>query len=216
MNIFLDTANSEEIRKGVATGVVTGVTTNPSIIARENKPFKKCVEDILAINPDLTILLEVIATDTESINKEARELFQFSKNIIIKIPMIEQGLASVKLLTQDGIKTTVTLVFSVNQAIAAACSGADYVAPFVGRLDDINSSGVDLVSDIRLLFDAQKINTKIIAASIRSPQTVAELFLAGCDVVTMPGTILQAMLKHPLTDSGLQKFMEDWNKVPVM
>ena len=215
MQIFLDTANADEIKKGVATGIATGVTTNPSIIARENKPFDKCVEDILAIDPNLTILIEVIAEDTNGMAEEARKLAKISKNVVIKIPMTEPGLAAVKVLSQEGIKTTVTLVFSVNQAIVAACAGADYVAPFVGRLDDINSDGVGLVAEIKSLFEAQGVSTEVLAASIRTPQSVTDLFAVGCDIITMPGKILDAMFNHPLTDSGLKKFMEDWKKVPV-
>jgi len=215
MQIFLDTANVDEIKKGIATGIATGVTTNPSIIARENKPFDKCVEDILAIDPNLTILVEVIAADTDGMIEEAREFAKISENVVVKIPMTEPGLAAVKVLSQEGIKTTVTLVFSVNQAIAAACAGVDYVAPFVGRLDDINSNGVGLVAEIKSVFDAQGISTKILAASIRTPQSVTDLFAVGCDIITMPGKILHAMFNHPLTDSGLKKFMEDWKKVPT-
>ncbi len=214
MKIFLDTANAEEISGGVATGTVKGVTTNPTIISRENKPFDTCVTDILAIDSDLMILVEVIAADTAGMIEEARKLNKAGPNMVIKIPMTAQGLAAVKVLSQEGIKTTVTLVFSVNQAIAAACAGADYVAPFVGRLDDIDADGVGLVGDIKDVFDVQGIETQVLAASIRTPQSVTELFAAGCDIVTMPGKILHAMLNHPLTDSGLKKFMEDWQKVP--
>jgi transaldolase len=215
MQIFLDTANADEIKKGVATGIATGVTTNPSIIARENKPFDKCVEDILAIDPNLIILVEVIAADTDGMIEEARKFAKISENVVVKIPMTEPGLAAVKILSQEGIKTTVTLVFSVNQAIAAACAGADFVAPFVGRLDDINSDGVGLVAEIKSVFDVQDISTKVLAASIRTPQSVTDLFAVGCDIITMPGKILHAMFNHPLTDSGLKKFMEDWEKVPA-
>ena len=214
MQIFLDTANVEEIKEGVATGIVSGVTTNPTIISRENKPFDKCISDILAIDANLTILAEVIATDTDGMIKEARELSAIANNIVVKIPMIKQGLAAVKILRQEGIKTTVTLVFSLNQAIAASCAGADYVAAFVGRLDDINTDGIGLVGAIKGTFETNSVKTGIIAASIRTPQTVAELFSQGCDIVTMPAKIFDAMFRHPLTDSGLKQFIEDWQKVP--
>ena len=214
MQIFLDTANAEEIKKGVATGVVAGVTTNPSLICRENKPFEKCVADILAIDPNLTILLEVAALDTEGMIEQARILSKKGDNIVVKIPMTEPGLAAVKVLSQEKIRTTVTLVFSPNQAIVASCAGAEFVAPFVGRLDDINADGIGLVRSIKELFETQKVKTKIIAASLRTPQAVADLFAAGCDIVTMPGKILHAMFNHPLTTSGLDKFMEDWKNVP--
>lgn len=214
MQIFLDTANVEEIKKGVATGIMSGVTTNPTIISRENKTFELCIADIVAIDSNLTILVEVLSMHTEGMIDEARKLSRISDNIVVKIPMIPQGLASVKTLSQEEIKTAVTLVFSPNQAITAGCAGANYVAAFVGRLDDINADGVGLVRTIKKLFDAQKVETKIIAASLRTPQAVAELFSAGCGIVTMPGKILDAMFKHPLTDSGLEKFTADWKLVP--
>ena len=215
MQIFLDTANAEEITSGVATGVVSGVTTNPTLISRENKPFMNCVEDIIAIDANLTILVEVIAADTKGMIAEARKLCEVGPNVVIKIPMTAQGLAAVRVLSLESIKTTVTLVFSVNQAIAAACAGANCVAPFVGRLDDVNADGVGLVAAIRDVFDVQDVETQVLAASIRTPQSVTDLFAAGCNIVTMPGKILRAMLSHPLTDSGLKKFMEDWEKVPT-
>lgn len=214
MRIFLDTANAEEIAKAVATGVVTGVTTNPTIISREKMPFDLCISGILAVDPKLTILLEVVATETEGMVEEAQKLSKISENIVVKIPMTAPGLAAVKVLSQQSVQTAVTLVFSPNQAIAASCAGADYVAAFIGRLDDINADGVGLIRAIRKVFDTQKAQTKIIAASLRTPQTVAELFSAGSDIVTMPGRIFDAMLKHPLTDSGLEKFMNDWKLVP--
>lgn len=214
MQIYLDTANVKEITEGVSTGIVGGVTTNPTIISRENKLLDQCVTDILAIDPDLTVLVEVIADDARGMIDEARKLAKAGPNMVIKIPMTAQGLAAVKVLSQEGIKTTVTLVFSVNQAIAAACAGADYVAPFVGRLDDMNADGVGLVASIKKVFQAQGVKTQTIAASIRTPQSVTDLFAVGCDVVTMPGKILHAMLNHPLTDSGLKQFANDWQKVP--
>ena len=214
MQIFLDTANIEEISKGIAGGCVSGVTTNPTIISRENKSLQKCISDISALDPDLTILVEAVSLETKDMIGEARQLSKLAKNIIVKIPMTPQGLAAVRILSEENIRTTVTLVFSCNQAIAASCAGADYVAPFVGRLDDINADGLNLIKSIKKIFAVQNVKTKIISASIRTPQSVAELFAAGSDIVTMPGNILQAMYKHPLTDAGLQKFAEDWRKVP--
>jgi len=216
MKIFLDTANAEEIRKAFGSGCVSGVTTNPTIISREGKPFDKCIKDILSISDDITILMEVTENDAGGMVSQALKLSGYARNSVIKVPMTYEGLAAVKLLSDKGIRTCVTLVFSVNQAIAAACAGADFVAPFIGRLDDINSSGTELVARIRRTFEKQDVNTQIIAASIRSAQTVAELFEAGCDIVTMPGKILDAMISHPLTKSGLEKFEEDWKKVPVI
>jgi len=215
MQIFLDTANVEEIKEGVATGVVRGVTTNPTIISRENKPFDQCIRDILAIDPTLTVLVEVLAANTEGMIEEARTFARtYGDTIVVKIPMTAPGLAAVNVLSQEKVPTAVTLVFSLNQAIAASCAGADYAAAFVGRLDDINADGVGLIRSIRRTFDAQRAATKILAASLRTPQAVSELFAAGCDVVTMPGKILSAMFNHPLTEAGLQKFHEDWQRVP--
>jgi transaldolase len=216
MKIFLDTANINEIRKGVATGSVYGVTTNPSIICKENKSLKACVGEISAISPDLTILVEAVSTDPDEMVKEARELVKLAPKIVVKIPMTLSGLFATKILSNEGISVAVTLVFSLNQAIAASCAGADYVAPFVGRLDDINANGLSLVKSIKNTFNIQGAKTQVIAASIRTPQSVAQLFAEGCDIVTMPVNILEAMLKHPLTESGLRKFEEDWKKVPIV
>ena len=214
MQLFLDTANIEEIREGVTTGIVSGVTTNPSIISRENKPLGKCISDIFSVDPGLTLLVEGISMETEDMIKEAREISNISDNIVIKIPMTISGIAAVKALSKESIKTAVTLVFSLNQAIVASCAGANYVAPFVGRLDDINAGGVKLVKDIKKLFDIQKTKTEIIAASIRTPQAVAELFSAGCDIITLTIKIFKAMFKHSLTDLGIKQFIKDWEKVP--
>ncbi len=214
MQIFLDTANREEIARGVATGVVAGVTTNPTIISRENKPLVECVRAVLDVDPTLIVLVEVISDRAAGMVEEARKLAASSENIVVKIPMTAEGLAAVKCLRRDGIRTTVTLVFSVNQAIAASCAGASYVAPFVGRLDDINADGLRLVREIKALFKVQNAATGVLAASIRTPQSVADLFAAGCDIVTMPEKVLHAMFRHPLTDAGLRAFMEDWRKVP--
>jgi transaldolase len=215
MQLFLDTANVAEIRQAVAAGIVRGVTTNPSIIAREKKPFETCLREILAVDPTLTVLAEVLADDTEGMIAEARDLARLCDRIVVKIPMTGPGLAAVRVLAREKIRTTVTLVFSANQAIAASCAGADYVAPFVGRLDDIDAGGIDLVRQIKNIFVRQDTSTQIIAASIRTPQSVADLFAAGCDIVTMPGKILLAMLDHPLTAAGLKKFREDWQTVPA-
>ncbi|MHB0913165.1 MAG: fructose-6-phosphate aldolase [Armatimonadota bacterium] len=215
MKIYLDTANVEEIKKGVALGCVSGVTTNPSIIAREKKSFAECIADIAAIDPELTILVEAVSETRDELVAEAKELVKAAKNIVIKLPMTATGLAACKVLSSEGIRVTMTLIFSLNQAVLASNAGAEFVAPFVGRLDDINSDGLALVQSIKETFDIQGIETKTIAASIRTPQSVADLFAAGCDVVTMPGSVLQSMLKHPLTDAGLAKFAEDWAKVPA-
>ena len=214
MKIFLDTADIEEIKRYINTGSISGVTTNPSIISKENKPLLKCIKDIKDIDNDLTVLLEVVSDDSTGMIKEAREFVKLGSNIVVKLPMTPAGLEATHILSKEGISVAVTLIFSLNQAITACCAGADYVAPFVGRLDDINADGLSLVSAIKKTFSIQGSDTKIIAASIRTPQSVSALFLEGCDIVTMPGNIFEAMLKHPLTDAGLKKFEEDWKKVP--
>lgn len=213
MRIFLDTANAEQIRRGVATGCVSGATTNPTIIAREGKPFERCMADIVAVDPNLTILVEAIGPGIESLVAEARTLAKLARGIVVKLPMTAEGLAAVRLLSDTGIRTTVTLVFSLTQAIAAACAGATFVAPFVGRLDDIGADGVELVRSIRQTYSIQKVTTGIIAASIRASRAVGELFAAGADVVTMPYGVFESMLAHPLTEAGLRKFAEDWRTV---
>jgi len=214
MRIFLDTANIEEIKRCIGTGSISGVTTNPSIISREKKPLKRCVDDIKNINSDLTILVEAISNDSAGMAGEAREFAKMGTDIVVKLPMTPEGLKATRILSKEGISTAVTLVFSLNQAIAASCAGANYVAPFVGRLDDINMDGLFLVSSIKDTFTIQGAKTKVIAASIRTPQSVSMLFKVGCDIVTMPGSVFEAMLVHPLTDAGLKKFEEDWRKVP--
>ena len=214
MQIFLDTANAEQIARGVATGCVAGVTTNPTIIAREKKSLSRCVQDIVAVDPELVILLEAMATGVDEIVREARELSGLAGHVVVKLPMTAEGLSAARRLSQEGIRTTVTLVFSLNQAVAAACAGADFVAPFVGRLDDINADGLGLVRSIKQTFTTHQVKTQVIGASVRTPQMVADLFAVGCDVVTMPEGILAAMLRHPLTDAGLKKFSEDWKTVP--
>jgi len=215
VEIYLDTADVADIKKGVKTGCVRGVTTNPTIISREGKPLRQCVADIVAIDPDLTILVEAVSASSNELVEEARELVGLAPNVVIKLPMATQGLAAARVLSRSGVRTTLTLVFSLNQAIAASCAGAEFVAPFVGRLDDINMDGLELVRSIKQTFRAHGASTKIIAASVRTCQSVAELFAAGCDVVTMPYPIFAKMLKHPLTDAGLKQFEEDWKTVPA-
>ena len=214
MEIYLDTAHVADIESGVATGCIRGVTTNPTIISREGKSLRQCITDIAAIDPELTILVEAVSSSPEALVEEARRLNSLASKIVVKLPMSAHGLAAARRLSKSGIRTTVTLVFSLTQAIAASCAGAEFVAPFVGRLDDMSVSGLDLVRSIKGTFRAQEATTKIIAASIRSAQTVAELFAAGCDVVTMPCSIFRKMLEHPLTEAGLAQFEKDWKTVP--
>jgi transaldolase len=215
MRIFVDTANTASIREAVSLGFVSGVTTNPTIISRENRPFDQVVSEILTIDPSLTVLLEAVSETADDMVAEAQTLAKFGPNIVVKVPATAAGLRAVRILNGSGIETTVTLTFSVNQAIAAACAGATYVAPFVGRLDDIGTDGIQRVRDIHNVLSAQGSTTRIIAASIRSPGVVGKLFEAGADTVTVPVKVARAMMSHPLTDTGLARFNEDWRAVPT-
>jgi len=213
MKIFIDTANIDEIKKANDLGVISGVTTNPSLIAKEGRNFEEVVNEICSI-VDGPISAEVISTLCEGMVKEARELVKIHKNIVIKIPMCIEGLKAVKILSNEGIKTNVTLIFSVNQAILAARAGATYVSPFVGRLDDVGQNGIELISEIVQVFAQHGINTEIIAASIRHPIHAKEAALLGADIATIPYQVISQMVNHPLTDIGIKKFLEDWEKVP--
>jgi transaldolase len=215
MQIFLDTAHVADIAQGAATGCITGVTTNPTIVSREGKPLRQCIRDIAAVDPGLTILVEAVSAAPDDLVAEAHRLVELAPSVVIKLPMGIAGLAAARRLSREGIRTTITLVFSLAQAVACSCAGADYVAPFVGRLDDINARGIDLVRSIRETFRIQGAATRIIAASVRSVQSVTELFQAGCDVVTMPYAVFQKMLEHPLTEAGLRQFEKDWKSVPA-
>lgn len=213
MKLFIDTANVEEIRKANDLGVICGVTTNPSLIAREGRVFKDVVTEITTI-VDGPISAEVVSLEHEKMVEEALELAAIHKNIVIKIPMIEEGLKAVKILSAKGIKTNVTLIFSASQALLAAKAGATYVSPFVGRLNDISSRGNELVETIHNMFAKHGITTEIIAASIRSPEDVVDAALAGADIATIPYKIIVQMTKHPLTDAGIERFLKDWESVP--
>lgn len=212
MRLFIDTANIEEIKAANDLGVIAGVTTNPSLIAREGRNFEEVVREICAI-VDGPISAEVISTEAEGMLVEARQLAAIHPNIVIKIPMTAEGLKAVKVLAKEGIRTNVTLIFSANQALLAALAGATYVSPFVGRLDDISHDGIQLIADIAAIFDLHGLETEIIAASIRHPLHVVEAAKAGAHIATIPYGVLQQMLKHPLTDIGIQKFLADWQKV---
>ncbi len=211
MKFFIDTANIDEIKKAVEMGMVDGVTTNPSLIAREDKPFEEIITEISAI-VDGPISAEVIALDAEGMLTEGRELAKISPNIVIKVPMTTEGLKATKAFTDEGIKTNVTLVFSTAQALMAAKAGASYVSPFVGRLDDIAQTGMDLVSDIMTIFDNYGYQTEIIVASVRSPMHVMDSALIGADVATIPFKVIAQLAKHPLTDIGMENFLKDWEK----
>ena len=210
MKIFLDTANIEEIKEGASWGIVDGVTTNPSLIAREGRDFKEVVKEICEI-VDGPISAEVISEDSEGMIAEAKELVKIHKNIGIKIPMTVEGLKAVSVLSKDNIKTNVTLIFSANQALLAAKAGASYVSPFLGRVDDIGSEGMELVRSIVEIFDIYGFDTQVIAASVRHPLHVTDAALAGSHIATIPMKVLQQMVKHPLTDKGIESFMKDWN-----
>ena len=212
MKIFIDTANIEEIKKANEMGVICGVTTNPSLIAKEGRVFKEVVAEIASI-VDGPISAEVISLETEKMVEEALELSKIHKNIVIKIPMTAEGLKAVSILSKKGIKTNVTLIFSPSQALLAARAGASYVSPFVGRLNDISSDGNKLVEDIATIFDIHGISTEIIAASIRSPEDVADAALSGTHIATIPYKVICQMINHPLTDAGIERFLKDWEGV---
>lgn len=213
MKIFIDTANLEQIKEVNSWGILDGVTTNPTLVAREGCDFRARIEDISKV-VDGPISAEAVSMDSEGMVREARELSKIHKNIVVKIPMTDEGLKAVKVLSREGIKTNVTLVFSPNQALMAAKAGATYVSPFVGRLDDISHDGMDLVKDIVGIFKIHGYKTQVIAASIRHPVHVTEAALAGAHVATVPYEVLKKMLKHNLTDEGIAKFLKDWEKVP--
>ena len=213
MKIFIDSANIDEIKKANDLGVISGVTTNPSLIAKEGRNFEEVVNEICSI-VDGPISAEVISTLSEGMVQEAKKLVKIHENIVIKIPMCAEGLKAVKILDSEGIKTNVTLIFSANQAMLAARAGATYVSPFVGRLDDIGQEGVELIAEIVQIFAQHGINTEVIAASIRHPIHVKEAALLGADIATIPYQIIVQMINHPLTDTGIKKFLEDWDKVP--
>lgn len=209
MKLFVDTANTEEIRKANDLGVICGVTTNPSLIAREGLEFKSVITEITSI-VDGPISAEVISLEAPKMVEEAVELSKIHKNIVIKLPMTEEGLKATKQLTEKGIHTNVTLIFSAAQALLAAKAGATYVSPFIGRLDDIGMDGMALVKDIADIFKLHDIKTEIIAASIRGPLHVVEAAKAGAHIATVPYKVIVQMTKHPLTDNGIERFLKDW------
>lgn len=212
MKLFIDTANVNEIREIANWGVVDGVTTNPSLIAKEKRDFKEVVTEITGI-VDGPISAEVVSLKHDEMVEEAKELAKIHKNIIIKVPMTEEGLIAVKELHAMGIKTNVTLVFTSTQALLAAKAGASYVSPFLGRLDDISTDGLNLIEEIMDIFDNYDYDTKVIAASVRHPMHVVECARLGCDIATVPYKVFKQMLHHPLTDSGIERFLKDWESV---
>lgn len=211
MKLFIDTANVEQIREISKWGVLTGVTTNPSLIAKEGRDFKQVIMEITQL-VDGPISAEVIGETSDKMVKEARELAKIHENVVIKIPMTEEGLKAVNVLSGEGIKTNVTLVFSAAQALLAARAGASFVSPFVGRLDDVAHDGMKVVRDIVFIFKIYNIDTEIIAASIRHSPHVLEAAMAGAHIATIPYKVLKQMLNHPLTDIGIERFLADWRE----
>lgn len=212
MKLFLDTANVEEIRQGVELGVICGVTTNPTLIAREGRNFQEVITEIAQII-DGPISAEVVGLTKDEMVLEAQELVRIHKNIVVKIPMIPEGLKAIKDLTAKNIKTNATLIFTLNQAILAANAGASYVSPFIGRLDDISQDGMNLVSDICQVFANYDYRTEIIAASVRDPIHAAQAAKLGAHIATVPYKLILQMCKHPLTDLGIERFLKDWEQV---
>ena len=209
MKIFVDTANIEEIKKANALGVICGVTTNPSLIAKEGRDFTEVINEITSI-VDGPISGEVISMESEEMVAEARAIAKMHKNMVVKIPMCEEGLKAISILNKEGIKTNVTLIFSALQALLAARAGASYVSPFLGRLDDIGSTGITLIQDIAEIFEIHGIDAEIISASVRNPIHVLDCAKAGSNIATIPYNVIVQMIKHPLTDAGIEKFLNDY------
>jgi transaldolase len=209
MKLFLDTANVDEIREAAAWGVIRGVTTNPSLVAKEGRDFLQVLREILEV-VDGPISAEVVSLKADEMVTEAEQYYKLHPNIVIKLPMTTEGLKACKQLTDKGVKTNVTLIFSANQALLAAHAGATFVSPFVGRIDDINMDGMQLIRDIAEIFDIHGIESEIISASIRHPVHVTESAKAGAHIATVPFKVLQQMAKHPLTDAGIERFLADW------
>lgn len=213
MKIFIDTASIKEIKEAQSLGIIDGVTTNPSLIAKENRPTEDLLKEICALVSG-PVSAEVISIETEGMVNEARHLAKLAKNIVIKIPLIKEGLKAVKILSSEGIKTNVTLCFSPSQALLAAKVGADYISPFIGRLDDISQKGMDLIGQIKQIYSHYNFKTQIIVASIRNPLHVVDAALLAADIATVPFAVIEQLVKHPLTDIGVQRFLEDHKKIP--
>lgn len=211
MKIFIDSANLEEIKEAASMGVLDGVTTNPSLVAKEGKDFKKLLEEICNI-VDGDISAEVVSTNAEGMMKEGRELARIHKNIVVKVPLIKEGLKAVKSLKQEGIRTNVTLCFSPNQALLAAKAGAYIISPFIGRLDDISHEGMELIRQIVTIYRNYNYKTQVLVASVRHPMHVVDAAMIGADICTIPFKVIEQLIKHPLTDMGLDRFLADWKK----
>lgn len=214
MRFFIDTANVEDIRRANDMGIICGVTTNPSLIAKEGRDFNQVIQEIASIvDGPISGEVKATTTDAEGMIQEGREIAAIHPNMVVKIPMTEEGLKACRALSREGIKVNMTLIFTANQALLAARAGAAYVSPFLGRLDDISTDGVELVEQIAGIFDVAGIETEIIAASVRHPMHVTQCALAGADIATVPFKVLEAMIHHPLTDAGIEKFQADYRAV---
>ena len=211
MKFFIDTANIGEIKEAASLGVLDGVTTNPSLVAKEGKEFRKLLEEICAV-VDGPISAEVVSTNLDGIMKEGRELAKIHKNIVVKVPLIKEGLKAVKQLKSEGIRTNVTLCFSPNQALLAAKAGAYFISPFIGRLDDISQTGMDLIKQIVTIYRNYNYETEVLVASVRHPLHVVDAAMIGAHICTMPFKVIDQLINHPLTDIGLEKFLADWKK----
>lgn len=213
MKIFIDTANIKDIKEAVSLGVIDGVTTNPSLIAKENRPANEILKEICAAVSG-PVSAEVISLQTEGMVEEARLLKKIAANIVVKIPLTKDGIKAVKILSKEGIRTNVTLCFSANQAMLVAKAGADFVSPFIGRLDDIGQEGMDLIRNIKTIYKNYAFKTEIIVASVRNPVHVLNAALIGADIATIPFGVIEQLIKHPLTDIGIQRFLDDYRKIP--
>jgi transaldolase len=212
MKFFLDTANLDEIREVASWGILDGVTTNPSLVSKENIKFEDLIKEICRIVPG-SVSVECISSEAKEMVKESRGLAKLAPNVVIKIPICIEGLKATKILSQEGIKVNATLIFSPNQALLAAKAGSRYVSPFIGRLDDISHEGMDLVDQILIMYENYGFETEVIVASIRHPRHVVEAALIGAHIATIPYSVMEKMMKHPLTDIGMEKFLKDWGKV---
>ena len=213
MKFFIDTANIEEIKEAHSMGIIDGVTTNPTLVAKEGKDYKKVLEEICSVI-DGPISAEAVSEDAEGLIKEGMDFADIHKNIVVKIPMTWEGLKAVKKLAEERIKTNVTLVFSPNQALLAAKAGATYASPFIGRLDDISHFGMDLIEQIVTIYEHYGFATEVIVASVRNPLHVLDAAMIGADIATIPFGVIKQLVNHPLTDKGIEKFLADWNKIP--
>ncbi|MCU0651295.1 MAG: fructose-6-phosphate aldolase [Candidatus Omnitrophica bacterium] len=213
MKIFIDSANVNEIKQAVSMGVIDGVTTNPSLVAKEKRPAAELLKEICSV-VEGPVSAEVISLEADGMVKEAQELVKIAPNIVIKIPLIKEGLKAVKILAAKKIKTNVTLCFSPNQALLAAKAGATFISPFIGRLDDISQTGIELIADIKQIYSNYGFKTEIIVASVRNPVHVVDAAKIGADIATIPFAVIEQLLKHPLTDIGIARFLEDYKKIP--